>query len=151
MTIAFWAGLGFSAFAIYLLKHALLSHVEAKRSLQWPHVDGTLLECRSVQWKATSSHRTLFVKYEYVVSGKQYAATRVSMYSLAGDEVLQIEEQLNSRKNHVPVYYDPEAPDKSTLITGPRKEKAHSDVIMATIALAVGIAISVAGYFGKIG
>lgn len=150
MTLAFWVGLGFSAFAIYMLKHAIASYSASKVSLLWPDVAGLILESRAVQWKATSNHRTLFVKYEYVVSGKKYNGTRVSFYTLAGDEVLQLEKQHNALKN-VPVYYNPHAPDESTLIVGPRNEKSHSDLILATLALFVGLAITVAGYLGKIG
>lgn len=150
MTIAFWVGLGFSAFAIYMLKHAIGSYFASKASLFWPHVVGLILESRAVQWKATSNNRTLFVKYEYVVSGKKYNGTRVSFYTLAGDEVLQLEKLHNSSKN-VPVYYNPQAPEESTLIVGPRIEKGHSDLILAIIALLVGLAITVAGYLGKIG
>ena len=150
MTIAFWVGLSFSAFAIYMLKHAISSYSASKSSLLWPHVDGVILESKVVQWKATSNNRTLFVKYEYAVSGKKYNGSKVSFYTLAGDEVLQLEKQYNTSKN-VPVYYNSQAPEESTLIVGPRKEKGHSDLILATIALLAGFAITFAGYFGKIG
>jgi hypothetical protein len=134
VTIPFWVGLGFSAFAIYMLKHAIGSYSASKSSLLWPHVDGVILESRAVKWEATSNSRTLFVKYEYVVSGKRYNGTRVSFYTLVGNEVLQMEKQHNASKS-VPVYYNPQAPDESTLIVGPRNEKGHSDLILATIAL----------------
>jgi Protein of unknown function (DUF3592) len=150
MTIAFWVGLTFSAFALYLLRHSITSYSEAKFSLHWPHVEGIILESRSVQWKATSNHRTMFVKYEYVVSGKKYNGTRVSLYTLAGDEVFRLEKQLKSSKSAL-VYYNPQIPAKSTLIIGPRKEKANSDLILATSALVVGLTIIITAFLGKMG
>lgn len=150
MTLAFWVGLGFSVFAIYMLKHALDSYSASNSCLLWPHVDGVILESKAVKWSATSNHRTLFVKYEYVVSGKKHNGTRVSFYTLIGNEVLELEKQHNALKN-VPIFYNPQAPEESTLIVGPRKEKSHSDLILAIISLLVGLAITVAGYLGKIG
>ena len=144
------AGLVFILLGLYMLKQSITSLKEAESSEKWPCVMGNIVKYNVSQPKATSNHRILYVEYEYSISNTKYKNTRTAFYTLLGNEVLELEKKYKNTTD-VNVYYDPDSPEKSTLIVGPRADKKYSDIILATSGVVIGFGLMVAGYSGYIG
>jgi hypothetical protein len=144
------AGLVFLLLSMYMLKSAIYSLREAEHSKRWPSVTGKILEYKVSRPKATSNYRILYVEYEYCANNKRYMGTRNAFYTLSGCEVLELEKKYND-SDDVNVYFDPNFPQKSALIVGPREGKKYSDLILACLGIVVGLSVMLASNLGYIG
>ncbi|MCL2914054.1 DUF3592 domain-containing protein [Shewanella corallii] len=150
MNLPVIAGIVFLLFSLYLMKQSLTSLALANASVLWPVVIGKILSVEVSKPQSTSNHRVLYVKYSYQVDGQEYIGSRDALYTLTGDEVLQLEQQF-AESSEVEVFYDPQSPDSAVLITGPREDKKYSDLILAGVGVVVGIGLILAGNAGLIG
>lgn len=137
-----FAALFFIALGGYLLVGSFKRLKSAMASESWPSATGRLLNIRL--WGKRLIDGTmqdaekLGVAYEYEIRGITYKGCDISFYTLMYPETLQYAKKFQEMEN-VPVYYNPENPEESVLITGPRKSKPYSDTILALIAVMLGI------------
>lgn len=90
----------------------------------------------------------LDVEYEYQVLETSYTGTAVTYYTLVYPETTEFADK-NPVNSHVTVYYNPENPNESVLITGPRKDnKRYSDIILGSLGLITGLSVAVTGWLG---
>ena len=132
MTKAFWGGLAFTAFAAYLMKHAVDSFRLYGASLRWPSVPGRVLESRLTLSPHGQNLRNFWVKYEFEVEGKKYTDYRVALYTIVRkDEAERLARRFPDDAT-VEVFYRPGKPKTAVLVPGPPQSKKYSDLILAT-------------------
>ncbi len=144
-----FVGMTALGFAAYMAWRAWQSLGLARSSLRWSTVEGKLARLEVVQFKATSSHRTLFVDYSYWVDGERLQGSTDAFYTLSADEVERFASG-HERGGKVRVYLNRDRPQQSVLIPGPHPSKPYSDLILAGVAIVVSIGVVLAGFFGWI-
>ncbi len=108
-----------------------MQYAEAARAaVKWPVVDGV------VTFTHASKSTTLY--YDYYVSGKAY---RGRMFSLPRGNALELFNSNFSYKHgqHVLVYFDPAAPDKSSLHRELDEKEYTVNLIYSCIAIICGV------------
>ncbi|SNY43129.1 Protein of unknown function [Arsukibacterium tuosuense] len=154
MNLPLMAGVAFLLFGIYLLKHAISRYKKAKMSRHWPVVDGRLTEVklwgpRLVDGKTTDAEK-LNVAYSYVVDGTAHSGRRASFYTMVYPETLDFARR-HAVGSDIAVYYNPRNPADAVIITGLKKDKPYSDVILGVLAVVIGAVIAVLAWFNVIG
>ena len=102
--------------------YPLITHGrEAFASRRWPCVGGRILgvDVHEERDYEGTFYRP-YVRYEYVVAGKQYESERIGVYNLAWSPQGKARRKLRSFGNleSVPVFYDPQRPEKAVLKQG---------------------------------
>ena len=89
----------------------------------------------------SSTRRNFLVKYEYQVSGKKFTGDRVALYTLIyEDEVDELADKFKEG-GEATVFYEPNNPSESVLVTGGRSNKKNGEVIVASAALIFSIVL----------
>ncbi|TVS12861.1 MAG: DUF3592 domain-containing protein [Wenzhouxiangella sp.] len=114
--------------------------LEGRASLDWPSVSGTVVEAAAapVSGARIGPGWRIRVSYEYEVDGRSFASDRVRLSRRLGEKTeIKAREELVLYEpgEPVPVYYDPDRPARSVLVTGPDKR--------AWFGLSVGIGLLV--------
>jgi len=154
MNAPFWAGCAFTLLGLYMLRFSVLNFRKALASEGWPTVRGELLEVtlwgrRNVKGEAKEVER-LRLKYQYEVDGRSHSGTAVSYFTLVYPETVEFAEA-HPEGSEVQVHYDPANPADSVLIPGPRRDKRHSDLILASLGVLVGLVLAVLGWLEILG
>lgn len=120
---------------------------DGSRSSKWPQARGTIHSARvesnagkkGGRIRPKSMRYTPAVEYSYLVDGKQYNGDRVSFSPDSTPDSKAVSAYLHelTENDHVSVYYDPNAPQVSTLKTG-----VEGDRQLAAVALFVATAVS---------
>lgn len=93
----------------------------------------------------------LSVEYEYAIDGSRYSGTQAAFYTLVYPETVSFAEA-HPERSEVPVYYNPDDPAESVLVTGSKGDnKRYSEVILASVGLIVSVAIATFGMLGILG
>lgn len=92
--------------------------IEAKASTHWPHTYGSIEKAKLV--KDSVGRFRSEVLYRYEVEGAKHIGTRVRTSDGEYDEMRSVEDELVGLTpgGTIPVYYDPDEPNKSALRTG---------------------------------
>ena len=154
MNIAFWAGILFTVFGIYMLRHATTQHRKAAESLNWPATKGRMLKVslwgkRNING-VMQDVNNLIVKYSYEAGGSEQQGSNAAFYTLMYPDTTEFAEKYPEGAEDE-VYYDPHQPDESVLCPGPRAGKPHSDLLLGCVGVLTGLAISISAYMGWIG
>jgi len=148
------AGIAFLLFGCYLLTQAKKSLGNARSSTAWPKTRGTITKMNLFGRRLVDGQeipaKFLKAEYTYTVSEQQYESDKICFYTLVYPETTEFAEH-HPIGATVDVYYNPNNPAESALITGPREGKENSDMFMAGLAITVGIVIAAAGLTGAIG
>lgn len=139
-------GLIFTGFSIYLLWSAFTVLKRGKDSKSWPYVVGNIIESEVVRYSATSSRRDFLVRYEYEVSDRLYNGNKATLYTLMHKsecEELAYKFPIGTSVN---VYYNPNSPFEAVLVTGGREDKKYGELIVASLAILIGISVVFAGW-----
>lgn len=145
----------FTVFSLWMLLHAITNFRTARQSESWPSVKGRLVNVelwgtRNVDGIMTPVER-LSIQYDYQVDGHTHTGKNVAFYTLVYPETVRFAEN-HPENSDVRVYYSPQIPSESVLIPGVKGDnKRYSEIILASMALTVGIAITTAGALGIIG
>lgn len=154
VNIPFVIGVAFIMFSIYMLKHALFDYKKALASKHWPAVSGqlttvTLFGLRNINGKMLDANR-LAVEYCYEIAGKSYIGNALAFYTLVYPQTYEFA-KMHASGSEIRVYYNPDRPTDSVLLTGVNKDKPYSDIIIGAITLVAGIALAISGWAGLIG
>jgi len=155
MNLPFIVGSIFTVFSLWILKHAITNFRTARQSESWPSVTGRLVTVelwgtRNVDGVMKPVER-LSIQYDYQVDGHIHTGKNVAFYTLVYPETVQFAEN-HPENSDVRVYYSPETPSNSVFIPGVKGDnKRYSEIILASMALTVGIAITTTGAYGWIG
>ncbi|MEJ2143215.1 MAG: DUF3592 domain-containing protein [Gammaproteobacteria bacterium] len=84
------------------------------------------------------------LEYEYSVMSKLYKGKKPHLYTITIKK--EAEDIVNKFKvgDEVPVFYNPEEPENSVLITGPRKDKPYHEYAMSIIVILTGFILAYA-------
>ncbi|MEO0914030.1 MAG: DUF3592 domain-containing protein [Pseudomonadota bacterium] len=141
----FFGGVFLSALALYLLAHALKSLRQLDVSAAWEAAEGRITSAEFTAPVAGSSGWHSFMpEYTFDVGGQRYTGRRVALYTIAGQAEVQALRERYPVGAAVTVHYDPSDPNEAVLIKAPPPGgKRYSDVVLAGLALAVGLALMV--------
>ncbi|MEO0514353.1 MAG: DUF3592 domain-containing protein [Planctomycetota bacterium] len=149
------AGLGGIAFALlglWLLVFAIRSMRRYRASVAWPAVPGVIESSELVPFRATASSWTLLLRYAYELDGEACTGERLALYTIADRTELEALAKRFAVDETVEVYVEPAAGAgrrrEAVLIPGPPSAKPWSGVILASVALVLGVAVSVGGFAG---
>ncbi len=134
-----WIGIGICVLGLYIALWSLRLQKEMQDSLNWPSVQGEITKNRVVKWKATSENRSIFLGYDYEVSGNKYSGYKPFLYAVT-TEVLALSERFPVGQN-VQVFYNPSKPAHAVLIPGGRANKKGHELYMGILVLIAGLCI----------
>jgi len=154
VNIPFIAGIAFALFGIYMLIHAMTGYRKALASSSWPSVNGILTDVRLWGLRRIDGEmkdvEKLIVEYDYEVSGQKYTGRSPTFYTLVYPETLEFAQRHPAGSN-IKVHYNPEDPSESVLITGVKKNKPYSDLILGALGVITGAVIATLGWMEIIG
>lgn len=142
-------GIVLALFGLWMLAGAVKSYRRFGASRDWPAVPGVIKQSEVSRFTGQVSRHALFVTYTYEVQGQSREGSRVALYTLARkDEVEPLAERFAAGVE-VPVYVEPgKGKREAVLVPGPPAEKPFSGIILAALALLLGVAVSVGGFGG---
>ena len=152
-TTYFLVAVGFLLFCIYMLRHALINHRNAKASNDWVSVTGKLTELqlwgkRRINGEMVNSEN-VSVQYQYEVNGKTFTGRRAAFYTLHYPETVDFAK----RYPHgavVPVFYNPQNPAESVIVPGLHPQKSNSEIWLGGIATVILVAIVMCIFMGEL-
>ena len=129
---------------------------EVRAASRWPSVSGEIVSARSSAKEVTTHHATYDenedktekrnfarITYKYVVGGKKYVSSRISIGEDLGNDDVQAKLERYPKGRVVEVFYDPAKPGKAVLERGLPKGCAKAGLY--GVALVIGI-IAIFGY-----
>lgn len=148
------AGIVFALLGGWMLVFALRSKRKFNASLAWPTAKGVILTSEVARFTGQASRSALFVTYAYEFHGQKLTGNRLALYTVADRSEVEALSALFAEGAEVEVYVEPRSGKDSedetheaVLIPGP-PDKPWSGVILAGLALLVGVAISIGGFSG---
>lgn len=148
-TTYFLVAVGFLLFCIYMLRHALINHRNARASNDWAFVTGALTELRlwgkrRINGEMVDSEN-LSVQYQYEVNGKNFTGSRAAFYTLHYPETIDFAERY-PQGSRVSVFYNPQNPAESVIVPGLHPQKPNSEIWLAGVGVVV-LFVTVIGVF----
>ncbi|GAA5214671.1 DUF3592 domain-containing protein [Corallincola platygyrae] len=143
-----------SIFCLYMANHAFKNYKKAKDSESWNAVTGILENVelwgtRRVDGEMLPVEK-IRVKYSYTVGRGKYMGSTVAFYTIHYPETVNFY-QAHEQGKPISVRFNPERPDESVLIPGRHPIKPYSELILAGIAVAIGVCVPLGSWFGLIG
>ena len=127
---------GFGSLAIW---GAFRVSSDIRRGRSWPTVPGKILERRVGDPMGTKGRSFLpYVKYTYVVDGKEYTNDQVYLIRRSGGMATRMRKLVDSFPDPVPVHYDPKDPSSTYLISNPTST-SWTLVAFGALALLMGL------------
>ncbi|EAR08200.1 DUF3592 domain-containing protein [Reinekea blandensis] len=151
----FLVGCAFALFGVYFFGVGVRHFRQAQRSRQWPVLEGRIESSwlwgrRMIDGEMKPAEH-LDVTYSFDYGGQSWQSQRIAFYTLVYPETWQLAEQF-SENAAVSVSVNPHQPEESVLIPGPRPgHKRYSDIILAVIAMVVGVGLAWAGWVSLLG
>ena len=151
-TTYFLVAVGFLLFCIYMLRHALINHRNAKASNDWVSVTGKLTELqlwgkRRINGEMVDSEN-LSIKYQYEANGKTFTGSRSAFYTLHYPETVDFA-KLHPQGSIVSVFYNPKNPAESVIIPGLHPQKPNSEIWLAGVGVVVLLVVTIAVFLGE--
>ena len=152
-TTYFLVALGFLLFCIYMLRHALINHRNARASNDWistngkitelqlwgkRRVDGVMVDCENLR-----------IKYQYDVSGKKFTGNRSAFYTLHYPETVDFAKRY-PQGAVVPVFYNPQNSAESVIVPGLHPQKPNSEIWLAGFGVVIMAATVVGIFMGEL-
>jgi hypothetical protein len=126
--------------AIICWRLAVLHHQQA--SLQWPTVNGTILQSQQIDVPVRRGHRyKADILFRYDVNGTSYLSRQISLWSADLDSYYSARFVYSHPKGTTTVYYDPDDPRNAVLLPGANEKLNH-------VAMGLGGIIALAGVWG---
>lgn len=152
-TTYFLVALGFLLFCIYMLRHALINHRNAKASHDWISTNGKIAELqlwgkRRVDGKMVDCEN-LSIKYQYDVNGKAFTGNRSAFYTLHYPETVDFSKRY-PQGAAVPVFYNPQNPAESVIVPGLHPQKPNSEIWLAGFGVVIMAATVVGIFMGEL-
>lgn len=129
---------------------------QVRAASRWPSVPGEIVSARTSSKKVTTHHATYDeqedrkerrnfarITYRYMVGGKQYVSSRLSLGEDLGNADVQATLERYPKGRVVEVYYDPAAPGKAVLERGLPKGCAKAGLCGVALVIAI---IAIFGY-----
>ena len=132
---------------LYFLTNAIKNFKDFEQSQTWPATSGIITKSDVWRPKATSAHHVWSVEYSYTVNGKKYNGNRAALYTPLHEDIQEWQKG-RQENDTTEVYYNPDAPQESVLITGGRTDKKYGEIILSIAALLVGLAVIIGGQLG---
>ena len=152
-TTYFLVAVGFLLFCIYMLRHALINHRNARASNDWTFVTGTLTELqlwgkRRINGEMVDSEN-LSVQYQYEVNGKNFTGSRAAFYTLHYPETVDFVNRY-PQGSTIPVMYNPQNPVESVIVPGLHPLKPHSEIWLAGVGVVIMSATVIGVFIGEL-
>lgn len=148
-TTYFLVAVGFLLFCIYMLRHALINHSNARASTSWTTTTGKLTELhlwgkRRVDGEMVGCEN-LSVKYQYTVNGKTFTGSRAAFYTLHYPETIDFAKRY-PQGSTIPVLYNPQHPGESVIVPGLHPLKPNSEIWLAGVGVVIMV-VTVIGIY----
>jgi hypothetical protein len=129
---------------------AWVAHQRGRKSLEWPHVQGTVTASlvRTSQSDSGGSYYPA-VDYEYQVGGQKYESSRIGVGGAASVNSLAAEAVVSKYApgTKVAVYYDPAKPGYAVLEPGANNRLVWSLAAGGLFAFSLGVAFKIFARF----
>lgn len=151
-TTYFVVALGLLLFSLAMLRYALNNYSKAKASNNWETTTGKLTKLqlwgkRRVDGEMVDSEN-VSVKYQYDVNGKTFTGSRTAFYTLHYPETVDFAKRY-PQGSTVPVFYNPQNPVESVIVPGLHLQKPNGEIWLASIVIAVSLAVIVGIFTGE--
>ncbi|GAB6094242.1 hypothetical protein JCM14469_04940 [Desulfatiferula olefinivorans] len=138
-------------FGIVFGGFGLFRYQTAKKSLAWPSTTGTITSARAESRKADKGFQYMpSVRYTYSVNQTRYTGSRITASDTYEKTKSRAEKILRDYPvgGAVTVYYDPEKPGESLLVTG-MKANVYGLLAAGIFCLFFAVAVGVSALKGK--
>jgi len=140
--------LGFGALALW---GAFRVSGDIRKGRGWPTTSGKILERKVGEPMGTRNRSFLpYVKYTYVVDGKEYTNDQVYLIRRSGGMHDRMQKLVDSFPDPVPVHYDPANPASSYLISNPTST-SWTLVAFGALAILMGLGTLLVAWSKKSG
>lgn len=154
MNIALVVGGMVAVFGMYMLKHAVTCYKTAVASPSWPTIDGQITDIRlwgkrNIDGEMKDAEK-LIIEYNYEIEGLNYTGRSATFYTLVYPKTVEFYDRYFSTRD-VKVYYNPKNLFESVLVPGRNPDKPYSDLVLGSVAIAIGIVLVALAWLGIIG